>query len=103
MRRRVRLGPRQAGPMLRALPPAAKRRIREALRRVAEDPLAAEGGLDVRRLDVPHGTAPLMRLRLGDWRVIYAVADDQVFVVRIFHRREGYGWMERMDRRGEAL
>jgi mRNA-degrading endonuclease RelE of RelBE toxin-antitoxin system len=31
-----------------------------------------------------------MRLRIGDWRVIYAVEGDTLVVTRIAHRREAY-------------
>jgi len=45
----------------------------------------------------PHGTLKLAgqdayRIRVGDWRVIYAIIDKQllVFVVDVDHRREVY-------------
>lgn len=50
--------------------------------------------LDVKRLDLPDREAPVYRLRVGDWRVVYLVAGTDVLVVRIFHRSEGYQWLE---------
>ncbi len=34
--------------------------------------------------------AGLRRLRVGDYRVIYAVLEDEVLILRIGHRREVY-------------
>ena len=34
--------------------------------------------------------AGLRRIRVGDYRVIFAVVDDQVVVLRIGHRKEVY-------------
>jgi len=34
--------------------------------------------------------AGLRRLRVGDYRVIFAIIGDSVLVTRIGHRREGY-------------
>ncbi len=34
--------------------------------------------------------AGLRRLRVGDYRVIYAIMDNEVIVLRIAHRREVY-------------
>jgi mRNA interferase RelE/StbE len=39
-----------------------------------------------------HGYGDLWRIRVGDYRVIYVIEDDQrsVLVTRIAHRREAY-------------
>ena len=34
------------------------------------------------------GSAPWLRLRVGDWRVLYRPAGDQILVARIIHRSE---------------
>ena len=75
------------------LPPGKKAALRKAL-----DALRGKGpdapGLDIRRLNAP---GPLVfRLRVGDWRVAFRLVGKDIEVVRIFHRREGYGWMERL-------
>lgn len=83
----------QAYAALRDLPPAPKRRIRKALDLLAKDP--RHPSLDVRNLDVT-GSPPVLRLRVGEYRVAYVVMGRATRVVRIFHRRDGYGWLERM-------
>ena len=68
----------------RRLPRRDYERIAKAIDTLAEDPR-------------PHGIeklqgASLWRLRIGDYRVIYAIDDEQMLitVVRIGHRREIY-------------
>ena len=38
------------------------------------------------------GEDDLWRIRVGDWRIIYAIEDDKliVFIVKVGHRREIY-------------
>lgn len=37
---------------------------------------------------------PLYRLRVGDWRAAYFAEEDGVVVVRVFHRSDGYAWLD---------
>jgi mRNA interferase RelE/StbE len=70
---------------LRQLDPAIRRDILARMRALASDPR-------------PHGVEPLrghrpwLRIRAGDYRIIYAVDDDTrlVTVVTVGHRREVY-------------
>jgi mRNA interferase RelE/StbE len=71
---------------LRKLDKPLARRVVTAVTKLGVDPRP----LGVRALTgQPHGT---MRLRIGDYRVVYVVQDDLVLVtvVRIAHRREVY-------------
>lgn len=92
---RVRLDPDHAVPVLRSMPPAMRARMREALRRLPDDPSGRSIGLDGKRLRTP-GDPPAFRLRVGDWRACWLLGKDTIDVVRIFHLREGYGWLDRM-------
>lgn len=91
---KVVLDPQRAAPALRTAAPATRRRLRKALRVLAEDPSGTTTGLDVKRLDTGPGQA-MYRLRVGDWRIAFTV-DDALVVLRIFHRRDGYGWLADM-------
>jgi mRNA interferase RelE/StbE len=70
---------------LRALDPSVRARIRARIDALAHDPR-------------PHGVKALqgdpgtLRLRVGDYRVLYRVEDKQlvVLVVTVAHRREAY-------------
>jgi|SRR5690349_23523237 len=97
MKRRVRLDAAFAAAPLSRMPPESKKRMREALRSLGDDPSGRARRLDVKELDLSGEGPALLRLRLGDWRAVYAVRARDVVVVRIFHRSEGYGWLERFD------
>jgi len=81
MRYRVELKPK-AEKDLKALPQYDRSRVVERLRWI-EDGLRG----DVKRLS---NHFPEYRMRAGDWRVIFEVAEDRVIVYRIRHRREAY-------------
>lgn len=65
---------------LNALPGDIQRRIMRKLDRMRID-LAG----DVKRLT--HFT-PEYRLRIGDYRVLFAISEDRIVVFRVAHRRE---------------
>jgi mRNA interferase RelE/StbE len=76
---------RQAKKSLDALDPQTRRRVLAAIDGLAADPRAAS---NVKPLQGQPG----YRLRVGDWRVMFALQDDvlTVLVIRIAHRREAY-------------
>ena len=69
---------------LRRLPPGVRRRLAEAIDRLAEEPLAGS---------VLKGEfSGLRRLRVGEYRIIYEAlrAELTVLVVRVGHRQSVY-------------
>ena len=63
-------------------------RIREALKRLEENPFDARPGADIKLLE---NTDPKKhRLRIGDYRIIYFVDGNTVKVLDVFHRGKGY-------------
>ena len=64
-------------------------RIRKALGR-----LASAGGGDIKRLHGVRGRETLLRLRVGDYRLVYRDDRDAIRVTQIFHRGKGYDWLE---------
>lgn len=70
---------------IRSLPHDVARRVVRAIDKLAEDPRPN----GVRKLE---GSDPLYRIRVGDYRVIYDIQDDEllVLVVRTRHRRDVY-------------
>lgn len=89
---RVRFGS-QARTEFRSLPPGPKAQLREALALLERNGLAA--AIDLRRLSVDGGP-PVYRIRIGDWRIVFVLEED-ARVVRVFPRREGYAWLERLS------
>jgi mRNA interferase RelE/StbE len=80
---RIELRP-AAARALRTLDPPAQRRVRGAIALLAQDPR-------------PPGARalqgrPSLRVRVGDYRIVYTVQDDVllVVVVRLGHRRDVY-------------
>jgi mRNA interferase RelE/StbE len=72
---------------LRTIPPSAALTIVQALTPLGEDPRRPDA--DIKKL---AGYADRYRLRVGDYRVIYEIADEQliILVVGVGHRREAY-------------
>lgn len=69
---------------MRKLPPSIKERVVNLIRSLAEEPRPA----GAKKLTAKQE----WRLRQGDYRILYAVDDEQktVIVVRVKHRREVY-------------
>ena len=66
------------------LDPPTRLRIRTAIeRKLTTRPETAAKPL-------AHTTQRLWSLRVGDWRVVFALRDDEIWVLRIGHRREVY-------------
>ena len=100
MKRRVRLDAGLAAAALAHMPPHEKRRMKKALRALGDDATGRSSRLDVKLLDLSDKLPRLYRLRVGMWRAIFAIRDRDIIVTRIFHRSEGYGWLERLDSPG---
>lgn len=66
-------------------PPLLKR-----IRKTIEDRLAT-APMDFGK-PLRHTKEGLWSLRIGDWRVIYQIFENQVLVLRIGHRREVYAF-----------
>jgi mRNA interferase RelE/StbE len=87
MRFRVTLS-ETAARQLRKLPAETRTRIAKGLRVLEEDPFRARPKADIR---VIEGTDPRKyRIRIGDYRAIYAVVQREVKVIEIFIRGRGY-------------
>jgi mRNA interferase RelE/StbE len=76
--------------VLDRLPEDRQRKLLEALRRLAKDPLTPRPRMDIRKIKGPAGKRDVYRLRVGDYRVLYDVDKDTVWVTEIFHRGRGY-------------
>ena len=84
MRYSIEVTPRARRDMLK-LPGHVSRRVEDAISALAHDPRPA----GARKLT---GQGDLYRVRVGDFRVIYAIQDDVllVLVVKVGHRRDVY-------------
>lgn len=82
-RYRIELRP-AAARALRKLDPTVRRRVQGAIALLADDPRPPAAR--------PLRGRPALRVRVGDYRIIYTLADDVllVVVVSIGHRRDVY-------------
>lgn len=71
--------------------------VRDRIRRAIESKLTHSPEHHAKPL--AHTLAGLWCLRVGDWRVIFAIRGEEVWVLRIGHRREVY---EQLDDREPA-
>ena len=78
---RVLLATRAARDLRRLGPGPELDRIEAALQRLGD----SEANLDIKPLT---GSAPWLRLRVGDWRILFRPADATLLVARIIHRSE---------------
>ncbi|OLS28417.1 MAG: hypothetical protein ThorAB25_18650 [Candidatus Thorarchaeota archaeon AB_25] len=70
-----------------------KKRIKDALMSLDDDPFRRRSGSDIKKLVTPDEPS-LYRLRSGDYRAIYFVVNHEVKVTEIIHRSKGYKWLE---------
>jgi mRNA interferase RelE/StbE len=68
-------------------------RIKNGLACLAENPFHPRPGADIRQLS-GYSNPAFYRLRIGDWRAIYAVDGRKVMVTEIMTRGRGYEWLE---------
>ena len=75
---------------LERIEPRLRERIKSAMRRLAENPYESRPGVDIVRLTGTKGRQDLYRLRVGDYRAIYAIDNKVIYVTDLFHRGKGY-------------
>lgn len=69
---------------IRRLDPPTRRRIKNAIeRKLTRNPEASAKPL-------AHTTQRLWSLRVGDWRVIFALREDEIWILKIGHRSDVY-------------
>ncbi|MBP2030056.1 mRNA interferase RelE/StbE [Methanohalophilus levihalophilus] len=68
---------------LNALDSGTKSRLVEGLRQLKNDPLSR----DVKKLKGTKGRQDLYRLRIGDYRAIFSIEDDNVYILEIMLRK----------------
>jgi len=65
-----------------------KKRVKDALAKLEDDPFRRRSGSDIKKL-VTRDEPPLYRLRIGDYRAIYFAVEHEVKVTEIIHRSKG--------------
>lgn len=81
-----------AGALAR-LEPGLRSRIKKGLKRLAEDPFTKRSGCDIKQLHGSSGTV-FYRLRVGDYRAVYAVKGRKIMVTVVGHRSKAYSFLD---------
>jgi mRNA interferase RelE/StbE len=82
---------RRAFKQLEKLPRADRMRVTEAILALEENPFPP--GKKWKRLE---GTGGLVRLRVGDYRVLYEVLDNEIYILGAIHRRDLDRWLRQL-------
>lgn len=69
-----------------------KDRIKISIKNLENGPFLSRSGADIKKL-VSKSNPPLYRLRIGDYRVIFFVIEQEVKVTEIIPRKKGYKWL----------
>ncbi|MFH0848900.1 MAG: type II toxin-antitoxin system RelE/ParE family toxin [archaeon] len=70
--------------------PQERSRIVRALHVLETDPYEPRTGADIVRLKGTKGREDLFRLRVGNYRAVYAIQGRTVYVTDLFRRGRGY-------------
>jgi len=81
---------REVAKTLERMSSQLRSRIIRGLRALEANPYEPRAGADIMRLRGTKGREDLFRLRIGDYRVIYAVEAKVVYITDIFHRGKRY-------------
>ena len=75
------------------LNPETKERLKSGIKNLEIDPFKSRSHADIKKLKGTKKRDDLYRLRVGDYRVIYAVEENTVLVLEIILRERGYNWL----------
>ena len=75
------------------LNPETKERLKSGIKSLEIDPFKSRSHADIKKLKGTKKRDDLYRLRVGDYRVIYAVEENTVLVLEIILRERGYNWL----------
>ena len=81
---------REVAKALERMHPQLRARIIRGLHALETDAYEARADADIIRLRGTKRREELFRLRIGEYRVIYAIVGKVVYVTDLFHRGKGY-------------
>jgi len=70
-----------------------RERLKSGIKNLEIDPLKSRSHSDIKKLKGTKKREDIYRLRVGDYRVIYTVEENTIFVLEIIHREKGYDWL----------
>ena len=82
-----------AAKQLKQLEKMLQTRIKLSLHKLGENPFVRRSGCDVKELH-RNREPRYHRLRVGDYRIIFTVADKKVKITEILHRKNAYEFLD---------
>ena len=67
-----------------------QKNIKSDIKKLAEEPYSRQ--LDTKKLKGLKGKPDLFRLRVGEYRIIYFIQDDKIWITEIMKREKGYNF-----------
>lgn len=81
---------REAVKFLKELDGKTQERIKNSIRELIKNPFENRAKADIKKLKGTKGRKDAFRLRIGDFRVVYDVEENVVWITNIFRREGGY-------------
>jgi mRNA interferase RelE/StbE len=78
---------------LYSLDEETKNRVKKSFDALKENPFRKRSGADIKKLEGSANPA-LYRLRVGDYRIVYSIINQEVRITKIIHRGKGYNWLD---------
>ncbi|MBU0591339.1 type II toxin-antitoxin system RelE/ParE family toxin [Candidatus Micrarchaeota archaeon] len=75
------------------LMPEIQKRLKKAFDELSDNPYENRSDADIKKLRGAY-KPPFYRIRIGDYRIIYAVVENEIRITSIIHRKKGYKWLE---------
>ena len=81
------------GKFLKKLDSDTSKRIKSALKALGDDPYNNKSKCDIKKLKGTKGRHNLYRLRIGNYRAIYSIENNTIWITEIIPREKGYKWL----------
>ena len=78
---------------LKKLDSDAVERIKNGLKTLGNDPYTNKSKCDIKKLKGTKGRHNLYRLRIGNYRAIYSIENNTIWITEIIPREKGYKWL----------
>ncbi|MCK5387323.1 MAG: type II toxin-antitoxin system RelE/ParE family toxin [Gammaproteobacteria bacterium] len=82
-----------AGKFLKKLDSDTAERIKSSLKALGNNPYNNKSECDIKKLKGTKGRQNLYRLRIGNYRAIYSIENNTIWVTEIIPREKGYKWL----------
>lgn len=79
--------------LLKKLDSDTVERIKNGLKTLVNDPYTNKSKCDIKKLKGTQSRLNLYRLRIGNYRAIYSIENNTIWITEIIPREKGYKWL----------